>query len=324
MEIPKPSRIMKWLFLLWVYFLIVSCCASCALFPLTSTLFLGGTSRDSVVELISDMVSLLAGMVPFAVLGGIMGAIAWAYTRDKKRELVSSDDFKDDNLLFRYGNKLTQTTLPIPVMPDWTDKRMSRLVNALQQTIATQIRSRFSSSEVEVTNPIYIKDRRMPRDNRNFLKIVFRSRRGSQISHFTRYEIEGKLIVAHYFTYIRGSYKWHDIVDFVITGPLHVWFWVLDWIQNQYSIIAAISKYVNNSFDQIDLKTFFEASYFILMSETRNVLREEGLLSEELDRIISVNIDNSQKINITGSQGITIGDITNIVQGAAQFVNPTR
>lgn len=320
MEIPRLTRILKWLFLIGIYFVVTNFCASSALLPLA---FAGGFSRrDTLASFISGLASFLTCVTPFVVIGGLMALVVWAYRKDKIREQVSMDDFKDDNLLFRYGYEINQTTLSIAVKPEWSDKEINEFVVSMRQRIATQILNRFASSKLEVINPVHIKDKNMQQDGRDFLKIIFRSIRGSQVSHFIYYAIAGKYVVVHYFTRVRGKYRWHDMVDFVITGPLHIWFWGIDWLQNQYSIIAAISRYLNNSYDLIDLETFFEASYLVLLDETRNFLKEEGLLSEELNQIIVNNINNSQNISVSHATGFSFGNIASNVQNVAKSVLP--
>jgi len=128
-------------------------------------------------------------------------------------------------------------------------------------------------------------------------------------------------MVVHYLSRVRGKYRWYDVVDFVIMGPLTVWFWVVSWWQNSYSIIAAISKVVNNFADQLDLKTFFISSYLVLLDETRAFLEDKGLLTEELKRIINYNITNSSNINVSQSQGVSIGKtVQSVAENVAKSV----
>jgi hypothetical protein len=309
MEIPPLSRMVKWLILVGFYFQAFAFCISTVLVPF---LFWRGDYQSA------QSVNELSNSFPFFMIAGLMGIVAWAYHKDKEREHHALDDFKNDNLLYRYGYKINETTIPVPVKPEWTDKEIERFVEALRQKIASQIQSRFASAGVQVANAVSIKDTDLPSDDRKFLKVIFRSKRGSQASHFITYAIAGKYVVIHYLSRIRGTYRWHDVVDFIIFGPLSIWFWGVDWLQNQYSIIAAISRIVRNSYDQLDLMAYFEASYLVLLEETRNFLKEQGLLTEELNQIIINNINNSQNIEITGSQNVSIGEAVNAVQSAAR------
>lgn len=315
MEIPPLTRIAKWLVLIGGYFWAVGLCASTILIPIG---LMAGSGRNTFGQLIGTGITLLTCAAPLIIVGGLMALVVLAFRRDKEREHTPSDDFKNDNLLFRYGYQINRISLSIPVQPEWSDYEISGFVDALRQRTASQIQTRFSSAGVEVINTVQIRDKQMTSDNKLFLKIVFRSKRGSQVSHFIHYAIAGKYVVIHYLSRIRGKYRWHDVVDFVITGPLSMWFWGWDWIQNQYSIISAISNIVSNSYDHIDLKTYFEASYLVLLDETRAFLKEKGLLTDEINQVINYNITNSQNISVSRSQGVNLGNIANAAQSAVQ------
>lgn len=308
MDIPSPARMFKWLILVFVYLQGLSICT--AIFGFSSGRAIGPST------LLSCFPSLI-------VIGVIMYAVFLMFKKDKERENNPSDDFKDGNLLYRYGYEVNEDVIPIPVDSSWTEQQILSFVSAMRHRIAYKFRERFSSSKIEIIESFTIKDKDMPSDARNFLKIIFRSIRGSQVSHFVDYEIMGKYIVVHYVSKIRGKYRWHDVADFVIMGPLTIWFWGIGWLQNQYSIVAAISKIVYNSYDQIDLKSFFTSSYLVTLDETRIFLKENNLLTDELNQIIMHNINNSQNINITGSPGTSLSGLTNTVQNVGRSVVKT-
>jgi hypothetical protein len=270
------------------------------------------------------MLGMLNCIAPIVIIGGVMYLMIWIFNKDKKRELNPSDDFKKENLLYRYGYEINHTTLSIPVRTDWTEQQIDKFISVMRQRIAQQITSRFSAIGVQVTNPVNIKDRDKPSDSRSFLKIVFRSARGSQVSHFIYYAPMGKYVVIHYIALVRGKYRWHDVADFAISGPVSIWLWLLDWIQNQYSIIASISKFIGNSYDLLDLKSYFESSYLVLMDETRTFLKEVGLLTEEINSVIIQNINNSQNINVTNSKNTNLSGLVNTVQDVVQNIIPLK
>src|SRR5262249_4537826 len=147
----------------------------------------------------------------------------------------------------RYGYRFNEVVLPIPVKPERTDREVAEFVEAMRQRIAGQIQSRFAALAVEVTGTVRITDQDRPSDQQSVLRVVFRSARGSQVSHFIHYAVAGKYVVAHYLSHLRGRHRWEDVVDLVITSPLSVWFWGVPWLQNQHSIIAAISRDVSNN-----------------------------------------------------------------------------
>jgi hypothetical protein len=322
MNFPSLARIGKWLVLLGVYYQSIAFCATTALLPLSLSL---GYKDNSFERFLAQALTGITCLIPFIFVGGLMALMAFALKIDKDREAVASDDFKNDKLLFRYGYQVNKITFPIPLSKEWGPKEIGTFAHELRQKIATKIQDRFFSDGVAVTDPIYIKDKDLISDNRSFLKIVYKSKRGSQVSHFIYYAMSGKYLVMHYMSYVRGKYRWHDVVDFVISGPFTMWFWGIDWLQNQYSIVASISQFINNSFDILDLKTFFDASYLVLLDETRDFLKEKGLLTEELKQMIVNNINNSQNISITGSRGINLGNVVNTVQNAAQsLIKPSN
>ena len=69
---------------------------------------------------------------------------------------------------------------------------------------------------------------------------------------------------------------------------------------------------IKNSFDAIDLTTFYESSYYVLLDETRAFLKDNGLLSEEVAQVIFNNIsnNNSQNISISRSRNVSLGRIS--------------
>ena len=311
MEVPKLSRVLKWCVLIGLYLTVVGCCVGSLIYPF---LIVGALSESRLVQFLSGLGGVVAVFIPLVLVGLFFSLVVWMYKRDKQHEKRPEDDFTGTNLLFRYGVRVNRAVLPIAVDPEWTEEGIQNFVEGLQQAVAVRIEESFSSSDVEVVLPVNITDRSLPSDSRDFLKIVYRSTRGSQLSHFIRYEKVGRVVVAHHFTFLRGRYEWHDVVDFVVTAPFHIWFWVFDWMRNQYSIVATLGRDVDNSYDQIDIETFFEASLFNILDETRRALEKEGLLTRDLERAISIHIDNSQRVNVTGSRGVVTGGIAQRIQ----------
>lgn len=317
MNVPSVSRIFKWLILIGLYFWVSSLCVGTFLLPLSLSF---AYRDDTFSNLLSGLLSTLSCVAPIGVFGLLMGLMVYIFNTDRKREVDASDDFKKNRLFIRYGYEFNKISIPVPVKADWEDKDIAALVDELRTKLANQFKTRYAADKVEVLNPVYVKDKDLPSDSRAFLRITYNSRRGSRISHFIHYAIAGKYVVIHYTSRVRGNYRWHDIVDFVISGPMTIWGWGLDWIQNQFSVISYISRFVTNSYDEIDLKTFFDSSYYVMLDETRDFLDEKGLLTKELEQVIINNINNSQNINVTGSSGVSVGRVINAVQGATQNI----
>ena len=325
MELPHLRRIVKWIVLLAVYFLVTSFCVSIVLLPMQSSLGGGYGYQDtfSFSSLASGFLTIVNCVAPLGIIAAMMAGMVWIFNRDQQREHNPSDDFRRENLFYRYGYEINHRTLSIATQADWDDGQTQELARELSERIAARIRTHFSGASLEVTNPVNVTDRDKAADMRDFLKIIFRSMRGSQVSHFIYHAVLGKYIVIHYMTRVRGKYRWHDVVDFVISGPASFWFWIVDWVQNQYSVIAAISKFIGNSFDLIDLESYFEASYLVMMDETREFLKEKKLLTDELSNAINLNIiDASQNISVTNSKNVNMSGIVNAAQGMLQKMVP--
>ena len=253
------------------------------------------------------------GVLIIPIVGAIVLTIK-AYNIEKERETGLSDNFTGNNLFFRYGYRINQTAFSIPSGTKSEEMPASKLADTLQENIKQESTIRLGAINAQV---ITITDKKI-NDSKNFVRLIFRTQRGSQLSHFVHYATTGKAVVAHYFTYVRGTYKWDDVVDFVLLSPFKIWGWGMEWRKDEYSILATISSYIANSYDLIDLTTFFESSYYVLMDETRNNLQELGLLSEELNQVIVNNIHNTQNVDVSNSRNVTFGGVTNTVRGTAR------
>jgi hypothetical protein len=88
-EIPSASRIFKWLIAFGVYFWIITSCSTLASFS-------GNYST-------SNFFGVLGCLFPLMLIGGVMAGVVFAFNKDKEREHTLSDDFKENNILYRYG-----------------------------------------------------------------------------------------------------------------------------------------------------------------------------------------------------------------------------
>lgn len=250
-------------------------------------------------------------ILPLIILG-TMGFSWWAYEQDKEREKVSSDDFKEMGLLFRYGYEINDVAVPIFVdlplhqLKDLAAELANRLYHALQAS--------FSELDMELDFPVIIKDKEYPTDQREFLKMLIRTARGSQLSHFVHLAITGKYIVVHFTTKVRGRYEWYNIVSFILLSPITIWFWGVDWWKNQYSIISSISTMLGNSYDLIDLTSYFQSTYLMVWRAIRDFLKEKDLLSDDVQQLIVNNITNTQNISVSKSRQVNLGNVVNRVQ----------
>jgi hypothetical protein len=256
---------------------------------------------------------ILLLLIPAMLLGRL------AYQNDRLREQNATDTFQNQNLFFRYGKAIKVTEFPIPTKRSWTERETVEIAEKMNQTVETASMERLAMPGITAFGTIDIIDKRLISDKRSFLKVVYQTMRGSQLSHFVHYAVNGKSIVAHYYTYIRGATKWHDVFHFVFFSPLTIWFWGIPWLKNQCSILSMISRTEANSFDAIDLTTFYESSYYVLLDETRAFLKEHGLLTDEVAQVIFNNIsnNNSQNISISRSRNVSMGRIAHQASAVA-------
>lgn len=320
MKYPSVTRVLKWIVLIGIYIWLTSLCSGVMSIVL---LGLGASTQSNFIETIMSGLSAISYcLVPIVIIGGVFALFTQAYRRDRIREEKATDDFRHLNLLYRYGARISQTTFSFDTKPEWSSDQIAQFADNLRDRVAAQVKARFTNAAV--TNPFYVSDKDQNSDKRAFLRIQFTTMRGSSLTQFAYYGVSGKTIIVHYITRIRGRYAWHDVVDFVITGPITVWGWGMAWLNNEYSILAALSTRFNNSYDLIDLTTQLRAISLVLLTETQTMLDEHGLLSDLLKQVIVNNITNTQEVNINQSSGVSLGNIGNTVATVARSIaSPT-
>ncbi len=263
------------------------------------------------------------GFLLFLAIVAIAGPILfvlWAYKEDKIRDQATTEEFSGENLFFRYGTRIVDDSIVIPLPSNLDVESVKALSQELITAITEDVKSEFSDFNVSINNEYPVIDKTQTEDTRLFSLMNFTSPRGSEVNHFIRMEQSGANLVAFFFTHFRGVHSQWDLYDHAITAPLHALFWVTQWYRNQTSIIANISKSVNNAFDKLDVKTFIEASNHAIYRQFREVLVKHDLLVESVERAINVSIDNSQNISISDSSDINIGSIANRARGAVDAI----
>jgi hypothetical protein len=257
----------------------------------------------------------LAGIGGFVLLALLMGASAFALHVDKEREIKGADDFWGENLFFRYGERLSRTHFSIPVKPDWTTTESAQFAETLRLRLAEKVRSQVPE-DVQVVDASVAEGVLTPVDRKVFLKIIARSRRGSQLVHFVHYAPFGGTITAHYFTYIRGKYHDWDVFKFIAASPFTMWVWGFPWLLNRHSISAQLSHFRESSFDVLDLQTILSMTHYLLWSKTQEILKEAGLLTERLMQVINNNISQSFSVNGSNNQFSNISQATATAESA--------
>lgn len=246
----------------------------------------------------------------------------FAYFHDRKREEHGLDDFRGNRLFLRYGELLDLETIAIPVNKDWDFKATEISAHTLRLSLAQRIAARFPEGSVQVSGNSIISDLKS-KEQKEFVRVLVRSPFGSMVTFFIHYAAFGHTITAHYYTLRRGTHGDWDIAKFILASPVTVWFWLLPWLLNRYSITATISHYRNSSFDSIDLLTMFCAVHRVVYGETQKMLEEVHLLTEEIRQQITNYIQNFNQIAVTNSANVNVGN-GNVVHSSAASPQPPR
>jgi len=235
-----------------------------------------------------------------------------AYVRDKEREKHGMDDFRGDWLFFRYGEPIFWAVLSIPVNDSWSFAATHTSAMTLRMTLAEHIAGRLPVDAVQVISKKVITDRQS-KEQKEFTRVVVRSRFGSQVTFFIHYAAFGHTITAQYFVYRRGAQSEWEAVKFIFASPLTIWFWGIAWLRNRYSVVTNISPFRKSSFDVIDLDTMYQVTRRTVWEETRRVLQMAGLLTEEIRQAIQYHITNVQNPLFVSNS--TVGNVSQLATG---------
>jgi hypothetical protein len=262
--------------------------------------FLIGTF--TTINRAGDLYTAFLTVAPTAVF---IALALLAFQQDKRRDALGSDDFRDGWLFFRYGQQIDYVTIPIPVKEQWGFKETLISAETLRTNLAEKICARLPYETVQVIGRKVIADLETG-EQKEFTRISIRSPFGSMVTMYLHYAAFGQTITAHYFTYRRGIYGFWALAKFALASPFTPWFWGIPWLRNRHSLISRISDFRSSSFDGIDLQTMYGVAHRVVYEETAAALREVGLLTEELQQIININIQsvrNLQSLAVINSPG---------------------
>lgn len=240
----------------------------------------------------------------------LIGASLVAYNIDQEREKTGKDHFRGGWLFYRYGEDVETVYFHLPVKSDWEELKIAQFAKSLQDRLAVRLQERVPSDLVTVSSDLQITDLGTS-EVKSFLRVLAKSRYGSTLTHFIHYAPFGRTLTAHYFTYLRGTYSDWEVVKFVIASPFTIWFWGLPWLLNQHSIMADISRFRSSSFDGVDIRTLYSMTKSILYEETEQLLKDVGLLTEEVQQIINIHKHSQvNKFSISNSSNVTLSGVT--------------
>lgn len=250
----------------------------------------------------------------FYIILPIWGITIFAYWREKTKNKQTEDSFEDDNLFYRYGTKISSNIYPLrfnqkPKQSE-VDTIILDLKNHLVESIREDIDSRIAKGS-HSTEVVEIYDRYMKGDLRTFTRFSYVGLRGGEVSNFILFEYIGAYIIIHFDSCFKGVPHWYDMVNFLLSSPIRIWFWIIPWLRNDFSILTRLSRYLDNSFEEYDLDAYYVASTYTILDSIKDFLADRGLLTPELENmitnqffILNQTTVNGNQMNITGSNNI--------------------
>jgi hypothetical protein len=255
-------------------------------------------------------VCLFTAFLAALPLGAIFLGALMALAKDRDREATPVDSFRGDRLFFRYGEETSRFVLPIPADGDWTAEEVAQFSGRLSRGLAGAVRARLEGADsVRVDDDIQISDV-STNESKPFIKVQVRSKFGSTLTHFVHLASFGKTITAHYFTFVRGTVTRWETFKFVLASPFSIWFWGIPWLLNEHSILAQISRFRASSFDGIDIETMHSLTHQVIFGGTEEILKDAGLLSDEIRQVLHTHYHNTQSITVSRSASVVIGNVS--------------
>ncbi len=237
--------------------------------------------------------------------------VALAYFIDKNGESSPNDDFKNDNLFYRYGNEIYTEIIPLGYDKNANLQNPSQLQSELSNYLADSLKRQYSAMSSYHQTELKITDLKLKKDERTFIRATFNTTRKSTLTYFLHINLIGHQLMIHHYMYLRGHHKWYNALSFIVWAPIHLFFWYGRWVRGGYSIQNRLNKsYNQSSFETINLKSILRSIIFNVMTNTQKFAKQKGLLSEVLEKIIFNQISNSQNINISNSNNLSLGNIT--------------
>lgn len=252
-----------------------------------------------------DAYGLRAALVFLLFIGMSLAA----YRFDVEREEKGADHFRGGRLFYRYGDELEKVFFSLPTKSEWDAETIAQFARSLQDRLAARLQARVPTELVSVKD-LQITDL-STQESKSFLRILAKSRFGSTLTHFVHYASFGRTLTAHYFTHLRGTFSEWEVVKFAIASPFTIWLWGVPWLLNQHSIISDISRFRSSSFDGVDIRTLYSMTKVILYEETEQILRDAGLLTEEVQQIINIHKHSHvNTLSISNSSNVTLRDVS--------------
>ncbi len=243
------------------------------------------------------------------VLGALLAYSIEYYVRNQS--VTQNEYFVDGRLFYKYGEYVDSGIIPIGVKESHQNYNdMGGLISKLYEEIATDLDKKFVGDESYHKDELIVADAGRKKDSRRFIKLSFSTMRNTTLTCLISVSKVGKQVTIKNFHFIRYRIRWTGILTFIVTAPLHYWFWIYHWIRGNASIEGTLGmNFYNNAFDLLDIEAYLKASNFSIMWSIEDFAKNNELYTDELKQIITNNINNTQNITIKRSKGINIGRI---------------
>jgi hypothetical protein len=257
---------------------------------------------------------LLSGMtVPLAVT--ILAAICFAavaYAVDCCLDRAPRDDFKADQLFFRYGRQLYYEAIPIGMEEGIGPEDAAGLRERLDDFLREQLQERFGNLTGTALRRISIKDLShrpkpgQPESQREkaFLALALDGPQQTKLHYFLHLEGMPQHLIVHIYGYFAGRHAWHQALFFIAAAPFHLWRWVLPWVLGRHHTPSRLNRrFKPKSYVLMELRSRSEAAHLAIFAALRRFAQVYGLLSEEVDALLKSRISGASSFFERKSSG---------------------
>ena len=222
----------------------------------------------------------------------------------------SVDNFKGDELFFKYGRQIFSQIVPIGLNDEQEKDIQEIKVKLINELIENSINNYVDEENYSQTLLTVI-DKEKKTDKREFIRIKITTQRKSSMYYFLYIKTVGKQILIHHYAYLQGRHYWYTLLSFFTWTPVTILFWLHRYITKRFDILSHLNTHFDrSSYDLIDTKSFFQAISFNFSTSTKKFAQTNDLLTEELSTAINNTIYNSQTVQIEKSAGSFIGTIS--------------
>lgn len=226
------------------------------------------------------------------------------------RQEDSIDNFKGDELFFKYGRQIFSQIVPIGLNDEQEKDIQEIKIKLIDELIENSINNYVDEENYSQTLLTVI-DKEKKTDKREFIRIKITTQRKSSLYYFLYIKTVGKQILIHHYAYLQGRHYWYTLLSFLTWTPVTILFWLYRYITKRFDILSHLNTHFDrSSYDLIDTKSFFQAISFNFSTSTKKFAQTNDLLTEELSTAINNTIYNSQTVQIEKSAGSFIGSIS--------------